>query len=157
MPLCLMPATVAHELAHQRGVFAEAEANFVGIAACVSSGDTVYEYSGYLSGLMYLSNALSIADYDAYLNLHAGLAEEVRRDWQDNYDYWMSQKTVETGVDFIDDFLTATTGVVSDTVDAVYDVYLRTNEQPLGLRTYGACVDVLVEYYAATAHRAVNA
>jgi hypothetical protein len=156
MPLCLMPATVAHELAHQRGVYAEDEANFVGIAACISSGNTVYEYSGYLSGLMYLSTALSFADYDAYLELHAGLADEVRQDWQDNAAFWLSQKTVDTGVDFIDNILTATTEVVSDTVDAVYDVYLRTNEKPLGLQSYGACVDLLVEYYAATAHRAIN-
>ncbi|MDR1217271.1 MAG: DUF3810 domain-containing protein, partial [Oscillospiraceae bacterium] len=60
-PGCLMPSTVAHELAHQLGVFAEEEANFAGIAACVTSGIPVYEYSGALSALLYLSSALRSA------------------------------------------------------------------------------------------------
>ncbi len=64
-PACLIPATIAHEIAHQRGITSEEEANFTGIAACLSSGNTVYEYSGYLSGLIYLMNALYKADPDA--------------------------------------------------------------------------------------------
>ena len=51
-PVCLLPATVAHEMAHQRMVASEQEANFVGILAAVTSGDPVYQYSGYLMGLI---------------------------------------------------------------------------------------------------------
>jgi len=41
-----MPMTVAHEHAHQLGVFAEDEANFVGILACVTSGNQVLSTQG---------------------------------------------------------------------------------------------------------------
>ena len=57
-PACLIPETIAHEMAHQRMVASELEANFVGIAACVTCGDTVFQYSGYLAGLIQLCNAL---------------------------------------------------------------------------------------------------
>ena len=146
-PLALMPSTVAHELAHQRGVYAEDEANFVGVAACLSSGNPVFEYSGWLMGLIYLCNALSYADYDAWVEITGGLSGEVRRDWEDNNIYWASQRTVDTGIAFLDRLLTSTTGAVSDAVDSIYDTYLRAQNQELGLRSYGACVDLLVEYY----------
>ena len=149
-PGFLMPATIAHELAHQRGIHAEDEANFVGIAACVTSGNTVYEYAGWLMGLMYLSNALSSADVEAWLDISDSLSEHVRMDWQDNYDFWQSQKTVTTNVEFINKILTTVTETVSDAVDTVYDGYLRSQNQTLGIRSYGACVDLLVEYFART-------
>ena len=65
-PACMIPATVAHEMAHQRMVASEQEANFVGIAAAVTSGDPVFQYSGYLFGLVQLCNALAPVDRDAW-------------------------------------------------------------------------------------------
>ena len=50
-PGVYMPFTVAHEHAHQLGIFAEDEANFVGIAACIKSDNLTFEYAGYMAGL----------------------------------------------------------------------------------------------------------
>jgi hypothetical protein len=130
-PGCLIPATAAHELAHQRGVFAEEDANFAGVAACVTSGIPVYEYSGALSGLLYLSGALRQADADAWARITSGLNDDVRRDWEDNNAYWEAQRS-DTGA-----------GAVAN---AIYDSYLKSNGQPLGIKSYGACVDLLVEW-----------
>ena len=152
MPAFLLPATAAHELAHQHGVFAEDEANFVGIATCIKSGNTVYEYAGYLSGLMYLMNALIFADYEAWIDIGGSLYDEVLLDWQDNNVYWQAQKKVDTGIAFIDRILTSVTETVSDTVDNVYDGFLKSQNQELGLRSYGACVDLLVEYFIGAAY-----
>jgi hypothetical protein len=147
MPGALMPMTIAHEHAHQLGVFAEDEANFVAILACITSGNTVFEYSGYLRGLMYLMNALLAADFDAWLEVSGSLSPEVSRDWWDNYEFWTSQRTVSTGIGVLDNVLTNITVAVSDAVDAVYDGFLRAQNQELGIRSYGACVDLLVEYF----------
>jgi len=147
MPGPIMPAVVAHEHAHQLGIFAEDEANFVGIAACVTSGNTVFEYAGYLNGLMYLLPALSSDDSETWAEIGASLSDEVIRDWQDNNDFWEAQKKVETGVGFIDNFLTTITVTVSDAVDNVYDGYLKSQKQELGIKSYGACVNLLVEYF----------
>ena len=146
-PVFLMPATIAHELAHQRGVAAEDEASFVGILACTTSGFTSYEYAGYLMGLIYLRNALFYADRNAWDEINDSLCAELVTDLRDNYDFWQAQKTVETGNDFLDSILTALTGTVSDTVETIYDGYLKSQNQELGVRSYGACVDLLVEYF----------
>jgi len=147
-PGFFLPVTVSHEHAHQLGIFAEDEASFVGILACITSGNVVFEYAGYLSGLIYLLNALSVEDVETWLEIYSGLSTEIKQDWQDNRDFWQAQKKVETGVKFIDDALTSVTRVVSDTVDTVYDGYLKSQDQELGIRSYGACVDLLVEYFS---------
>jgi len=147
-PGALMPVTVAHEHAHQLGVFAEDEANFVGILACVTSGSAVFEYAGYLSGLIYLANALASEDMAAWNGIRDSLSDEVARDWNEHREFWQSQKRVETGIGFLDSFLTRVTVTVSDAVDSVYDEFLKSQAQELGIKSYGACVDLLVEYFA---------
>jgi len=142
-----IPATIAHELAHQLGVFAEDEANFVAIIAAVSSDNIVFQYSGYYLGLMYLMSAMRDADQYAWLEIYRSLAPEVRRDWNDSYEFWRSQRTVDTGITFVDTILTAVTETLHDTVNAVYDGFLRANDQELGLLSYGACVDLLLIYF----------
>ena len=70
-PACLVPATIAHEMSHQRMVFSELEANFVGIAAAVSCGDPVFQYSGWLMGLIQLCNALYAVSPDLWYQIAA--------------------------------------------------------------------------------------
>ena len=130
-PACLLPATVAHEMAHQRMVAAEEEANFVGIAACVTSEDAAYAYSGYLMGLIHLSNALYRADPQRWYAVLGQLGAEVLVDWQDNNDYWA-----------------ALASPVEQAAGQAYDAFLKGNDQSLGLRSYGACVDLLVSWWS---------
>jgi hypothetical protein len=130
-PLCLLPATAAHELAHSRGVAAEQEANFAGIAACLTSDLPAYEYSGYLMGLIYLGNALYKESPDAYFAIAADYNADVRRDLTDNAEYWAVAES---------------DGVAAAAVTAMYDGFLRTNGQELGIKSYGACVDLLVSW-----------
>ena len=56
-PACLIPSTIAHELSHQRGIASEQECNFLAVLASTTSGDPVYEYSGWLMGYIHLGNA----------------------------------------------------------------------------------------------------
>ena len=41
-PACLIPSTIAHELAHQRGIASEQECNFLAVLASTTSGNPVY-------------------------------------------------------------------------------------------------------------------
>lgn len=128
-PACLIPATIAHEMAHQRGVNSEEEANFTAIAACITSNQPVYEYSGYLLGLTYLANTLNRADPYACRQIISTLHANVIQDWNDSNDYWTSHETPAT-----------------ETVTAVYDEYLKSNGIASGIDSYGACVDMLVSW-----------
>lgn len=88
-PACLVPATIAHEMSHQRMVFSELEANFVGIAAAVSCGDPVFQYSGWLMGLIQLCNALYAVSPDLWYQIAAAsFTPELSTDWEDNNAYW---------------------------------------------------------------------
>lgn len=128
-PGALIPATIAHEMAHQRGVNSEDEANFAGIAACITSNITLYEYSGYLSGLIYLTNALREADPDAAGALMATFSDGVIRDWNDNIEYWSRYESK-----------------AAEAVSAMYDGFLKSNGVELGVSSYGACVNMLVSW-----------
>lgn len=129
-PVCMLPATAAHELAHQRGVAAEDEANFVSILACLCSGDADYVYSAALTGYVYLGNALHRADYEAWLAVYQSLCPEVRADLNADSAYWKQFQTP-----------------VKEVSDKVYVSFLETYGETRGMASYGACVDLLVAYY----------
>ena len=129
-PAVSQPATIAHELAHQRGVYSEQEANFVGITACILSDDITYQYSGYLCGLTHLMNTLYRTDKEIWKLFRETFTPTMEVDWQDNNKYWESYESE-----------------VTEAAGQVYNMYLQSNGQAMGIRSYGACVDLLVAYY----------
>lgn len=130
-PACLIPATIGHEMSHQRMVAAEQEANFVGIAACLSCDDVVFQYSGYLHGLVHLSNALYQLDPSLWTVITENFfTPELSTDWNDNYFYW---KALESPAE--------------KQAEQTYDAFLKGNGQSLGIASYGSCVDLLITYY----------
>ena len=129
-PACLLPSTIAHELAHLRGVAREDEANFCAVVACLESGDEVYRYSGALLAYIYLGNALYRADYDAWRKVYSTLSENVRADLRANNDYWARFETP-----------------AADVSEKVYESFLQTYGDDRGMQSYGACVDLLTVYY----------
>ncbi len=129
-PACLLPATIGHEMAHQRMVASELECNFIGVAACVTCDDPVFQYSGYLMGLIHLCNALWEVDPDAWREISAQcFTPELAADWNDNNAYWAAMESP-----------------VEEAAGGLYDSYLKGNDQPMGMRSYGACVDLLVTW-----------
>ena len=153
-PGIYMPMTVAHEHAHQLGIFAEDEANFVGIAACIKSGNHVFEYAGYITGLNYLMNVLPVDDLIEILD---NMTYHVQLDRYDESVFWTTRTQANTGVNFLDRFLTTVAETTNDAVNTIYDTFLKSQSQELGLQSYGACVDLLVEYFLeeATAYMAI--
>ncbi len=129
-PAVMIPATIAHEMAHQRGIASEQEANFVEILTCAKSGDPVYQYSGAYSAFINLGNALYRYDKEAYAYLWYSLPEEVLADMQVNSEYWKQFESKAAQV-----------------TEKVYDSFLKSQGQELGVQSYGACVDLLIAYY----------
>jgi len=129
-PPSLFASTIAHELSHQRGVAKEQEANFTAVLASLEYGDADYCYSACLLAYTHLGNALHGADYEAWKEIYLSLNEGVITDFAVNRAYWQQFETpVQT---------------VSNTV---YEGLLYSYDQYLGLKSYGACVDLLVNYY----------
>lgn len=133
-PACYLPSTIAHEMAHQRGIASEQECNFLAVLASTTSGDPVYEYSGWLMGYIHLGNALYQADPAAWQAIRDSLPDTVRADLASNNAYWASFE-----------------GAAADASQKVYDTILKGYGQEDGIRSYGTVVDLLVAYYRDTA------
>ena len=129
-PAAFLPATVCHELAHQRGITAEEECNFIGILAAIRSENAGYRYSGWLAGFGYLSNALYSADREAWQTIRDALPETVVADLRADNAYWAQFR-----------------GAVSQAADKVYDGFLKSNGDADGVKSYGTVTDLLAAYF----------
>ena len=129
-PACLLPANIAHELAHQRGIASEQECNFLAIAASLACGDPVYRYSGALMGYIHLGNALYRADRERWEKLRSELPEEVLADLRYHSAYWSQFE-----------------GLTATVSKSIYDTALRSYGQSDGIQSYGTVVDLLIAYY----------
>lgn len=129
-PDCFIPFTIAHEMAHQRGVMSENEANLVGILACITSENTSYAYSGFIAGYTYLSNALYSGDYDLWMDARGHLSEGCLADLAYNSSYWKKHETKVTEIS-----------------QDVYDSLLKNYGNKAGTQSYGEVVDLLTAYY----------
>lgn len=124
-----LPYTAAHEMAHQRGIAREDEANFVAFLVCTASDDEYIRYSGYLNLYEYVSNALYSADKDAYLEVRSGLSKTARTE--------MSAYSR-----FFDKYRE---NVAADITESVNDTFLTVQGTP-GTKSYGMVVDLAVAY-----------
>ena len=129
-PAAWIPVTIAHEIAHQRRIASEQEANFVAVLACELSDDAAYRYSGNLLAYNYLAGALASEDRKSFLAIAETLDEGVNADLRHNYEYWRQFESK-----------------VSEVSDNLYDDYLKSQGQAMGTKSYGAVVDMLIAYY----------
>lgn len=127
-----IPYTAAHELAHQRGIAREDEANFVAFLVCVESDDPYIRYCGYLNAYEYVANALYRADKELYYKAAAHLNAEVKSE-------------MAAYNDFYDKYRESTVSEVSGTIN---NSYLQSQGTP-GTVSYGMVVDLTVAYYKA--------
>lgn len=134
-PVCLLPATVAHELAHVRSVAPEQTANFLAVVACQESGDVWYEYSGALLAYIHLSNALYGEDKGLWDAIYHGLDPRVQADLKANNAYWARYQDTH----------------LSKAANSAYEGFLKSYGQSLGVKSYGAVVDLLAAYYGPSA------
>jgi len=124
-----LPFTAAHELAHQRGISREDEANFIAFLVCCESDDPYIKYSGYLNMYEYLASALS-AQKDAYKEVFFSLDPLVRAE-------------MKAYSAFFNKYRHSVAGKVSEKVN---DTFLQV-QGTVGTKSYGMVVDLAVAYY----------
>ncbi|MDF2804807.1 MAG: hypothetical protein K0S61_4712, partial [Anaerocolumna sp.] len=125
------PATICHELAHQRGFMREDEANFIAYLVCKQSEDLLFQYSGVMLALTYASNQLYKQNIDLYQQLRATYTVDMNTDLREEYYYWA--KFEDT--------------VISTVSNTMNDSYLKANSQQDGVKSYGRMVDLLLAEY----------
>lgn len=131
-PITSLPATINHEMAHQRGISREEEANFIAYLASISNPDPLFQYSGYYIALNYSLGELSKHNGDAARRVYETLDKGILRDMQAAREFW---KQFETPKDIV--------ATVSETVN---NKYLETVNVEDGVHSYGRMVDLLLAY-----------
>ncbi len=124
-----LPYTAAHELAHQRGIAREDEANFVAFLVCAESDDPYIRYSGYINLYEYLASAIS-SHKEAYKRVRSSLDPRIINE-------------MKAYSAFFDKYRHSTAGKVSETVN---NTYLQV-QGTVGTKSYGMVVDLAVAYY----------
>ena len=125
------PFTTAHEMAHQRGVLRENEANFVAYLVCLSSDDSYIRYSAYLNMLEHLASALKKTDYERYLEIYTTLSDAVIADMKASAQVYLEHK---------DSF-------IGKLMESFNDNYIKQNGSE-GTVSYGLVVRLAVAYHA---------
>lgn len=126
-----IPYTAAHELAHQRGIAREDEANFVAFLVCMESDDPYIRYSACLSVYEYVISALRSADKTLYKQSYSDLPAEVR-----------AEETAYSK--FFEKYKKNTAANVSNSIN---NSYLQSQGAPSGSKSYNLVVDLAVAYY----------
>lgn len=123
-----LPFTMAHEMAHQRGVARESEANFVAYVVCINSRDPFLRYSGYRNGLGVLSELYKVEPEKAReqaKQLGPGYREDSRRAAQ----FWAKAA--------------GAAGALSHRLN---DMYLRANRVKAGAADYSNSTTLIIAY-----------
>ncbi|MGI6451086.1 MAG: DUF3810 domain-containing protein [Desulfitobacteriia bacterium] len=136
IPESLLPATTCHELAHQRGIAREDEANYIAWVACNLSEEPAFQYSGVQLALIYSMNALYEHAPEKARELQQQYSPQVARDLKYISEYWEKYE-----------------GKVEEVASDINDAYLKSNRQEEGVQSYGRMVDLLLTEQKAEARK----
>lgn len=131
-PDYIVAYTYAHELAHQRGIARENEANFVAFLVLLESKDKYLNYCAYRNMWDYLQNALAHADYDACVRITRETNAKIRGEQRAYSEF----------------FKRYTNSRASEVAEVINDTALKLNNEKQGTKSYGMVVDLVVAYYA---------
>ena len=124
-----IPYTAAHELAHQRGIAREDEANMMAFLVSLESDDTYIKYCAYVNMYEYVGNALYKADKELYRKADAKLDRNVYNEQ----------------VAYSKFFKKYSQSITSQVSGVVNDAYLQ-SQGTEGRKSYGMVVDLTVAY-----------
>lgn len=126
--------TTAHEMAHQRGIAREDEANFVAFLVCLESDDAYVRYSAYINMYEYLLSSLCKVDISAARELVKTAPAEVRAElnaYSEFFEKYSDNKA-------------------ADISDKINNSYLVSQGQSAGVKSYGLVTELAVAYYKTT-------
>jgi hypothetical protein len=121
--------SMAHEMAHQRGVARESEANFVAYLVCVNSRDPFVRYSGYRNGLGVLSEIYG-REPEKAKKLAGQLGPGYREDSRRAAQFWAKSA--------------GAAGALSQRIN---DLYLRANRVKAGVEDYRGSTALIIGHY----------
>ncbi|RAR70874.1 DUF3810 domain-containing protein [Flavobacterium aciduliphilum] len=130
LPMVSFPNVMCHEMAHQIGYASESECNFIGFLAGIKNQDLYIQYSAYLNALRYCMTTIGIKNKALFRVLKKKINRGILENYKENDRFWNQYDT------FIDKGF-----------HAIYDQYLKMNQQKDGMESYSKFVNLMVIYY----------
>ena len=122
--------TACHEIAHQWGITAEDEANYISIKATTASEVAMARYAGHLLAFQHLISSLYRADAQQAKAVLDKLPEGILENIREVRAFWEKYQNPFEVV-----------------FERSYDQYLKANQQQAGIQSYSLVVDLLVDDY----------
>lgn len=110
-----MPCTMAHEMAHAKGVMEESEANLTAYYICLTSSDDYIRYSGYMNSYSYFIRAVGYYDKDKYKELIDSVDDRYRAELASIAEHWAQYKILNDIGEFFNDLYLKIMGVTEGT------------------------------------------
>lgn len=129
VPKYMLSSVATHEIAHQLGYASESEANFISFLATTKSDNLYLNYAGYVMALRYCLSEIYSADKDLYKEFSSRLPIGVKKNLQQNRDFWQKHKNP-----------------FEPLFKYFYDLFLKSNHQKSGMQSYGRMVGLLIAY-----------
>ena len=128
-PEVLYAVTVAHEHAHQLGIAAENEANFLGVLASLKNQDKFIQYAGYSYALRYCLNELGRRDKELYKEVYESIHIGVLAMYKNHHEFWKKYDSI-----------------IERVSKEIWDKMLKANKQKDGISSYSYIVALLVNF-----------
>ncbi len=126
-----MPFTMAHELAHQRGIARENEANFIAFLACIRADSVYIRYSAYMNMFEYVASALKQTDKNAFSEIYSEADPRINGEITAFNKFYFEHKNE----------------LMSKISNFMNDNYLKVSGTE-GIISYGLVVKLCVAYYS---------
>jgi uncharacterized protein DUF3810 len=130
LPNFRFPVVSGHEIGHQVGYSAENETNFIGYLATLYNPDPYFQYSAYSYALAYTLSDIRNYDEEKFQLLYAKLNPGIQKNFQEMADFWESFENP-----------------LEPVFKAIFNTFLKANNQEDGIKSYNAVVTLMVTYH----------
>jgi len=130
LPKFLAPVLSGHEAGHQLGFASEGDTNFIGQLVSIRNPDPYFKYSGYSAALRYVLSDLSARDREAFDRIWSRVPKGIRKEYRELAAYQAKYSNP-----------------FEPLFERTFDVFLKMNKQPDGIRSYSRVVGLLIGYH----------
>ncbi len=129
VPLFRLPSISGHEVGHQVGYSAEDATNFIGFLVTSRNEDPYFQYASCTHALAYCLSELSVTDPEVFDDLYGSLNEGVKKNYKELVTFWQAYQNP-----------------LEPIFKAVFNIFLKANNQEKGIESYNAVVGLLIGY-----------
>ncbi|MGD1946830.1 MAG: DUF3810 domain-containing protein [Croceivirga sp.] len=129
VPTLRLPSISAHEIGHQLGYSSESSTNFIGLLVASANPDIYFQYAAQSHGLAYCLSDLRRRDKKAFSAAYDALLPAVKEDYKALNRFW-------------DQYENPTEPIFK----AMFNAFLKANNQKEGIKSYNAVVGLLIGF-----------